>query len=140
MAEKKNAGKKDSSSGLGAGLAVGVGLMAAAAGGYFLYGPQGKSNRKKVKAWGVKARGEVLHELEKMKDISAEKYTEAIEKVMAKYGKVKGVSTEEIVELSGELKRYWKKISADLKKQTGVAKKKTNNIRKIVAKKIAPKA
>ncbi|OHA58583.1 MAG: hypothetical protein A2571_02325 [Candidatus Vogelbacteria bacterium RIFOXYD1_FULL_44_32] len=137
MAEKKISAKN--SSNLGAGIAMGVGLVAAAAGGYFLYGPQGKANRKKVKAWGIKARGEVLHELEKMKDVSADKYNETVEKVMAKYGKVKGVSVEEVVELGGELKRYWKKISADLKKQTGAVKKKSNTVRKLVAKKIAPK-
>ncbi len=118
---KKTAGQNDSV--LGASLAVGVGLVAAAAGGYFLYGPNGKSNRKKIRSWAIKARGEVLHELEKMKDVTADKYTETVEKVMAKYGKIKGVSAEEVMELGTELKKYWKKISADLKKTTGTKKK-----------------
>ena len=110
---------------LAAGLAVGAGLIAAAAGGYFLYGPNGKSNRKKVRAWGIKARGEVLHELERMKEVTADGYVQAVDKVLAKYEKMKDISGPEIMELKGELKRYWKKIMSDMKGKTKKAKRPT---------------
>ncbi|MEK7136278.1 MAG: hypothetical protein AAB821_01675 [Patescibacteria group bacterium] len=119
--------------GLATGLAVGAGLIAAA-GGYFLYGPNGKSNRKKVRAWGIKARGEVLHEIERMKDVTADGYVQAVDKVMAKYEKMKDISGPEIDELKGELKRYWKRIVADVKSKTGQTKK-TGAKKKIVTKK-----
>jgi hypothetical protein len=48
---------------IGAGIAAGV--AAAALGAYFLYGSKdAKKNRAKVKGWMLKARGEVLEQLE----------------------------------------------------------------------------
>ena len=87
-------GKKDEG-GFGKGFLV-AGLAAAGvAAGYFLYGPEGKKNRKKVKAWAVKAKGEVLEEIEKMKEVSEEGYTAAVDKVANKYGKLKKVGETE---------------------------------------------
>ena len=53
-------------------LGIGVGLTAAAvaaAGAYFLYGSKGAAkNRKVVKSWAIKAKGEVLEAIEKAED------------------------------------------------------------------------
>ena len=122
----------------GAGLALGASVVAAMAGGYFLYGPHGRENRKKVRAWTIKARGEILAELEKMKEVTAEKYDQAVEKVTAKYAKMKDVSADEIGDLKKDMKKYWRQINADLKAKTGMVKKKTNQTRRLIAKKVDP--
>lgn len=104
MAEKK---KKSLFS---TGVLVGAGLVSAIAGGIFLYGPEGKTNRKKIKAWTLKAKGEVLAEIEKMKDVSQDKYEKVVDKVVAKYSKLKDVGETEAVKLGRELKKHWKTV------------------------------
>lgn len=89
---------------VGAGVAM---LAAAAAAGYFLYGKNGAKNRKKVKGWMLKAKGEVLEQLERMREVNQTAYHEAVEKVMARY---RSMDVKEIEELSRELKGYWSKI------------------------------
>lgn len=107
------------------GVEVGVGvamLAAAAAAGYFLYGKNGAKNRKKVKGWMLKAKGEVLEQLERMKEVNQATYRQAVEKVMARY---RSMDAKEIAALSKELKGYW----AGIKRQAAPAgpekKKKT---------------
>jgi pyruvate-formate lyase-activating enzyme len=106
------AGKKND---FGTGIAAGIGIIGAIATGYFLYGPQGAQHRKKVRAWTIKAKGEVLSELEKMKDVTEESYEKAIEKTAARYAKVKDIQPEEVLAFVGELKRHWKSIQKQLK-------------------------
>ncbi len=117
MAAKKNDFSK--------GLATGVGLLGAVAAGYFLYGPKGAQNRKKVRAWTIKAKGEVLSEFEKMKDVTEASYAQAIEKVAARYSKLKDIDPAEVASLVGELKRHWKNIQKDLKPAPKKAAKKS---------------
>ena len=48
--------------------AAGLAALAAAAGAYYFYGsPQAAKNRKTMKSWAVKAKGEVMEHLEEMK-------------------------------------------------------------------------
>ena len=115
--------KKDNN--IGKSLFLAAGAVAALAGGYFLYGPEGKSNRKKIKGWTLKAKGEVLSEIEKMKEISKEKYDKTVGKVLNKYSKTAGVTASEIKDLGKELKDHWVKIEKNLpSKQTGKKKAK----------------
>lgn len=107
MAEKK-------SSNFGTGVAAGAGLIAAIATGYFLYGPKGSQNRKKIRAWTIKAKGEVLSEFEKMKDVSEASYLAAIDKVVTRYAKLKDIDAEEVQSFSDELKRHWKSILKEM--------------------------
>lgn len=97
-----------------AGIAAAV---AAVAGAYFLYGPQGAKNRKKVKGWALKARGEVLEQLEKMKEVTEKGYREAVDAVLARYAKFNAVDKKELAALGVELKRHWKRISADVSRK-----------------------
>src|SRR3990170_7547126 len=61
---KKKAGSSMSVAAVGAGLAA---VAAAAAGTYFLYGSKkATKHRKEVKAWSLKARGEILEQLERL--------------------------------------------------------------------------
>src|SRR4051812_38556819 len=59
----------------GAIIAGIAGLTAAAIGAYYLYGHKdSKKHRAKVKSWMLKAKGEVLEELEKVQDVTESAY------------------------------------------------------------------
>ncbi|OHA81464.1 MAG: hypothetical protein A2675_03255 [Candidatus Yonathbacteria bacterium RIFCSPHIGHO2_01_FULL_51_10] len=106
MAAKKTSG------GIGAGAIMGIAAVAAAAaaGGYFLYGKDGAKNRKKVRGWMLKAKGEILEKVEKLKDVSEEEYAKAIDVVAAKYRAVKSIDPAEVEAMVKELKGHWKNI------------------------------
>ena len=110
---------------VGAGIAA---LAAFAAAGYFLYGKDGAKNRKKVRGWMLKAKGEVLEGVEKMKDVSEADYKALVDKVGAKYKAVKSIDPAEVEAMVRELHGHWKNI----KKSISPAPKK-----KKVAKKVA---
>jgi hypothetical protein len=110
-------GKNDS----GNGMAVGVGLAAiaaAAAGAYYFYGKNGAKRRKQLKGWAVKAKGELMEEVEKLKDISEAAYDHAVDKVLAKYKQVKTVAPDELKEFQTELKNSWKAVKAEVAKHS----------------------
>lgn len=99
----------------GGGLGLAAAVVAAAAAGYFLYGPKGKENKQKIRAWTLKAKGEVLEQFEKKKDLSRTQYEEVIDKVTGKYAKLRTVGEEEAAKLNRELKRHWGAISTAAK-------------------------
>jgi gas vesicle protein len=129
----------------GSGTAGKVGAFAAgaaiatAAVGYFLYGPNGAQNRKKIEGWTIKAKGEVLSKLEALKEVSEEKYHQIVDTVTDRYAKMKDVGEDKAETLNRELKRYWSKIKRETKETAGDAKEKSDSIRKKVARRIAPK-
>lgn len=135
--------KKSKNDGLSGGEKVGIGVAlttaaVAAAGAYFLYGsPNAKSNRRKVRGWALKAKGEVLEVLEQAGNMTAEEYQVALEKIAAGYGKMQSVSKGEIDEFKKEMMSYWKKIASTGVKKT--AKKAAKSAKK-TAKKVAKKA
>ena len=112
MAKKSSIGKE---------IAVGVGIAAAVAtvaGAYFLYGSKDASkNRKKIKAWSLKAKGEILEKLEKLSDINEEIYHKIVDEVSEKYKKIKNIDLEDVEKFAGELKSHWKKIEKEVKKK-----------------------
>jgi len=98
------------------GLAI-AGLAAATiAAGYFLYGPKGAENRKKLRGWSIKMKGEVLEKVEKLKEVNKENYEKIVDQVTEKYKKIKEISQEEVEALSKKLKSYWTKIEKSKKK------------------------
>jgi hypothetical protein len=113
MVAKKTTSKKDSSSqfglGLGAGLAVAAGLV----GAYLLYGKDGAKNRKKIKGWALKMKGEVLEKLETMKDVSEDSYNALVDTVAAKYYKVKSVDDMDVDALAKKIKGQWKQFKKE---------------------------
>ena len=120
------AGKKKPES-HGMGLPLSAGAIAGLAGAYFLYG-QGKEsakNRKKIKSWMIKAKGEALEKLEKMKEMDEEAYHKIMDGIAEKYGKVKDVDPAEVEALVKDLKKHWKSMVRDLQpKKKAPAKKK----------------
>lgn len=105
--------KKAGVAAVGAGIAA---VSALALGTYFLYGEQGAKNRKKAKAWMLKAKGEVLEQVEGLTEMSLEAYEDLVHTVLGKYAKMKDVDTEDLEKLIKELKTYGKKLTAAKKK------------------------
>jgi len=105
----------------GMGLAA---LAATAAGAYFLSGKKGAKNRKRVKGWMLKAKGEVLQEMEHMKNMSEGTYHDTIDAMSERYKILKNVDEKELNHLVNELKSHWKHIKKDLKVKPKKASKK----------------
>lgn len=127
-----------------AGIAVGLAALTAA--GYFVFGPNGKKNRIKIRGWTLRMKGEILERMEKVKELNPEVYNAIIDEVSAKYGKLKYISAIELATLVTDLKKHWSAISRDMHAQgttgrrrsvAGGAKKKTIRKRAAAKKKTA---
>ncbi len=136
MAQKKS--KNEMSTGQKVG--IGFGLTAAAvtaAGAYFLYGSkQATQNRKKVKGWMLKAKGEVLEALEKAEAITEEEYRTLVEAASGAYSTVKNATAGEVKDFKKEMNDHW----AKLEKSKAIKKVVTGVVSATVAKKTAKKA
>ena len=107
----------------GTSLGFKAALIGAAAAGFYLYGSKGKENRVKVKAWTLKAKAEVLEKFEQTKqEVTDEKYVEVVDKVTARYAKMKTVGEEEATKLNRELKRHWNAIKRTAQEKPGKKK------------------
>ncbi len=95
-------------SGIGLGLAA---IAAAAAGAYFLYGKAAPKQKKKIKGWMLRMKGEVMDGLEGLRDMSGDAYEKMVDKVSQKYQSAKNIDKDEVAALAKELKGYWKNIS-----------------------------
>jgi Tfp pilus assembly protein PilP len=91
-------------------------VAAAAAGAYFFYGPGGSKNRRNLKSWMVKARAEVMENVENLKDVSEKSYDQVVDKVIAKYKKVKSIAPNELAAVQKELKSSWKAVKSEVDK------------------------
>lgn len=135
MAQKKAAKKTD-----GNGVEIGLALagIATIAGTVFLYGTDaGKKKRKQIKGWMLKAKGEVVEKLEKMKDINEESYNKVVDAVTSKYKAVKSVAPEELAEVVADLKKSWKHIVQVTKTKKPAPRKKA--VAKAVVRAVAKK-
>jgi hypothetical protein len=119
-------------------VGIGFGLTAAAvtaAGAYFLYGSKKASqNRKKVKGWALKAKGEVLEALEKAEAITEAEYRALVETATGAYSTVKNATAGEVKDFKKEMQNHW----AELQKSK-VMKKITAPTPAVVAKKAPAK-
>lgn len=134
MTDKKKTTSKTGNN-LEKGLLISAGIATAAAAGYLLFGPKGKQNRTRIKAWTVKAKGEILEKMEKLEDITEGKYEAIVAAVADKYTKVKDISKEDVEMFAAEAKKHWKKIEKDhmpkfLKKKTASTPKKATTTKK----------
>ena len=125
MAQKKN--QKALSTAQKVGL--GIGLTAAAvtaAGAFFLYGSKvAPQNRKKVKSWMFKAKGEILEALEKAEAITEAEYRTLVKNASDACGSMQKATKGEMKEFATEMQDHWKKLqkSAVVKKMTAPLKK-----------------
>src|SRR5258708_4503416 len=108
-------------------VAVGAGLVAVAAaalGTYMLYGAKNAAkNRKHVKAWSLKARGEVLERLEALSEVNEKAYRTIVDEVASQYKTLKNLDAKDVAEFSKELKGHWDGVAKQIKKSAGAANK-----------------
>lgn len=109
-------------------------LSAAAVGAYYLYGHKdAKKHRGAVKGWMLKAKGEVLEELENAKDITESTYGSAVDAVAAKYRELKQIDPAELEEFMDEMRSHWTGIKKTLATKAPARKK--ASVKKSAAKK-----
>lgn len=91
---------------------MGVGaILAAAAGTYLLYGSKdAQKNRKVVKGWMLKAKGEILEQLEKLPTVDEKTYHAIVEKVTQKYQTLSHIDKADVERLAKEARSHWKNI------------------------------
>ena len=125
MATKKQTKKTGLSNKQAIGLGLGItAAVAAAAGGYFLYGSKNAAkNRKVVKSWALKAKADVLEVMEKAKNMTQEEYEQVIETVVAGYAAAKSASKNELADFKKEMKEHWKGIAKNASPKKPAAKK-----------------
>ncbi len=98
--------------------AVILGAMAVGAlAGFFLYGSKEASkNRQKVKGWALKAKGEVLEKVERLKEASEPEFHAVVDSVLKKYEAVRSIDTKEVKALGRDLKKHWRAFSKEISK------------------------
>lgn len=94
-------------------IGIAAGAVALSVAGYLLFGPNAKKNRKVIKSWTIKAKGELLEKIENMKEVTEDEYGKAVSNVMKKYEQLKTIAPEEITKLTEELNKHWKSIKRD---------------------------
>ncbi|MFH2203704.1 MAG: hypothetical protein ABIJ96_11350 [Elusimicrobiota bacterium] len=113
-------------------IGAGVSLVAVAAGGYFLYGKDGQKNRDKIKGWALKAKGEMLEHIEKLKQVNQKAYNDVVDRVAKRYKKFKQVDKKELQRLVKESKGFWNSIAKKVP-ETEAKIARVNNRRKKAA-------
>lgn len=115
-------------------IGVGVGVAALSAAAYLLFGPNGKKNRKTIKGWTVKMKGEIIEKFEETKELTEPIYNEIIDKVQQKYAKMQSIDKKELEETVAEIKKNWKAIKKGVEPKktikTKIAKKTTKTAKK----------
>ena len=124
---------------LGAVVAVGMGIAAATAAAYLLFGPEGKKNRKMIRGWMVKMKGEVIEGMEKVQHVTEPTYEKIVDSVAARYAKMKTIDKKELEAVVADLKKHWKAIARDIQAREGKGKAKKVSLKKKVVKKVAKK-
>lgn len=116
MTTKKAGVKK----GLSAGeiVSIGAGVAAISAAAYVLFGKDGKKNRKIIRGWAVKMKGEMIEKFENAKELTEPVYHEIIDNVSAKYAKLKNVDKAELANAIAEIKKHWKAIKKEAAAKT----------------------
>ncbi len=140
------AAKKQKKVSANAKVGIGVGLTAAAvaaAGAYFLTGSKNaKDNRKKVKSWMLKAKADVLENLEKAEQMTEAEFNQLVMSVSNTYSELKDASNADIADFKREMKAHWPNIVKEGKVIAETVSKvaKTKPKAKPKAKKVAKKA
>jgi hypothetical protein len=143
MTQKQSKNDKNGSSKV---AGIGLGLTAAAvtaAGAYFLYGSKkAVQNRKKVKGWVLKAKGEVLEALEKAEAITEDEYKALVEAATGAYGTMKHATIGEVKDFKKEMQEHWLKLQkSNVVKKIGKTKAQAAKVapKKASTKKAVPK-
>jgi hypothetical protein len=116
MTTNKNTKKTEGHAGLKAAGIIGGLAAATAAGIYFLHHNKGAQKKmKNIKGWVIKAKGEILEKVEKLKEVNEDLYNNAVDAVMTRYKKLSTIDGTELAVVTAELKSHWKNIAKELK-------------------------
>lgn len=97
-------------------VAIGAGVAAISAGAYYLFGPDGKKNQKKVGVLMDKMEKEAKSKIKKAKDITKPIYDKAIDSVAETYSKQYKMHEKEIKSVAKKLKGEYKAAVKTAKK------------------------
>ena len=106
---KKQIKDKKESTNNGLGVVAGVAALSAAA--YVLFGPNAKKNRKVIRGWAVKMKGEIIEKFEDVKVVTEPAYHRIIDQISKKYSKNKNIDQKELKSAVTELKKHWKTMT-----------------------------
>jgi hypothetical protein len=126
--------------GMGVGAAAaGLGAaLAAAAGAYWLYGAKDAAkNRRLARSWMLKARADVMDQVEKLQNIDRKQYMALVDSAVAAAAGAAAATKPEVARLTRDLKAAWAHMSETMSKARGPAKK---SAKKSTAKKAPKKA
>jgi hypothetical protein len=104
------------------GTGVAAAVAAAALGAYLLYGKNGTKNRKAVKGWMLKAKGEILEQMENAQTITESGYQDIVNKVISNYRGAKNVSAAELMALAADARKHWKTLKPMFKSNKGASR------------------
>jgi hypothetical protein len=106
----------DHKTAVGAGLAA---LVAAAAGAYYFYGhKKSTEHRKNLKTWAVRMKGDVMEQIENLKDVNEEAYHSVVDGISEKYQQLKSVDPADVAALAARMRMHWKDIQRDINSVT----------------------
>lgn len=108
--------KQKNKSNIGKVIAIGAGVAGSVLAAYMLFGKDGAKNRKIVRGWGLKMKGEIIEKFENSKDVSEKLYHDIVDAAHKKYAKLKNVDEQELQKTITEIKKHWKDISGKKKK------------------------
>ncbi len=105
--------KKTKGNGATLSVVAATAAAAAAAGAYWLYGSKNAAkHRKLAKSFMLKARADVMDAVERVKDIDKTTYLAIVDKVVAKYSHIAGVTSDEVAQMTKDLKAAWAHMNA----------------------------
>jgi gas vesicle protein len=115
--------KKTTKKGMSTGSKVAIGgavaaLSAVGAGAYLLFGPDGKTNQKKVVALANKMKKEITTEYKKAKKAGAPVYNKAVDIISKNYAKQYKAHEKDINAIAKKIKSEWKDVEKTVKATT----------------------
>lgn len=102
--------KKMSKMSLGKKVAIGAGVAAAAAGAYYLLGPNAKAHQKKASALFSKMKKEVQSKIKKGEEMTVDLYHKVVDTIAENYSKQYKLHEKDIKAFAERLKNEYKKI------------------------------
>lgn len=79
-------------------------------GGYVLFGPEGRRNRRNVDRYIKRAKYQILDKMEHLEDVTEDQYHKIVDEVMAKYGSVKEIGGDKWQLVSDRFKDRWNEM------------------------------
>jgi hypothetical protein len=104
MATKAKVNKKEAA-------IMGASIAALAVGAYFLTGTKGRQNRKKLRGWMVRMKGDVIERLEDVREVTEPIYRDIVDTVAQAEIVASRIPRRDILVLAEELKQDWKSIT-----------------------------